>query len=256
MEQAVHQALSKLGQDYTDPFSKVFETYVLQLLREAGVAFLDEATFKSKNLRNSPAVEAIVELTGGNVLVEAKMSLFPDDVVLSDSRDVVFRKLRRVREAIVQGWRVTEILAREQPAQRSDGTQARNYLIVITSRQLNICNGEQLKRMFGDDVFDDIAPESRFGRPSQEQWAWLPPKNMFFLSIEELEHLSGCLRQREVSLWSLLSEGAEAQSKPASSVFQFDQMLGEHTKKWTMPSIQLEARDRVEAELMRFFQTK
>jgi hypothetical protein len=251
MEQAVHQTLSSLGQEYTDYFSKVFERYVLNLLAATPLRYVDEQAFKAKHQRNSPAVEAIIELESGSVLIESKMSLFPDAVISSDSRDIVFRKLRRVREAIVQGWRVTELLSQSGPS--IEGSNRENFLLVVTSRQLNICSGIHLQRLLGPDVFEDILPEDRLGPPSEIQRNLLPAENVFFVSIEEFEHISGCLRQKEIELWPLLKKAAAEQKNPATSVFHFDQLLGEHTSRWTLPDVQQRTRDEVEAQLLRLF---
>jgi len=86
VEQAVHRSLSTLGQKYTDPFSREFEKYVLSLLNETGLMYQSEEEFKTQYGRDSAAVEAIAECAGGRVLIECKMSLFPDEVVSSDSR--------------------------------------------------------------------------------------------------------------------------------------------------------------------------
>lgn len=247
MEQAVHTRMSTLGQDYTDAFSLVHEGYVLQLLRDARVAFEDEATFKKRYSRAAPSVEAIIDCEQATVLVESKMSLFPEEVVASDSPEIVFRKLRRIREAIVQAWRVSELRAPEAEQGRP------SYLVAVTSRQLNVCSGEQLKRMFGQDVFDDILPESRFGAPSDSQLTRLPPQNMFFLSIEEFEHLTGCIGRGQIELPELLRDAAAAQGSSATSVYHFDQLLIGRTTSWTMPDIQLRARDHVEAQFRQFF---
>ena len=153
---------------------------------------------------------------------------------------------------MVQGWRVADVLARAVDGDRVAGQSC--FLVVVTSRQLNVCNGEHLKRLFGDNVYDDILPESRFGRPSEQQFRVLPPKNIFFISVEEFEHLSGCLIEKEVELLPLLSSASDAQKDFASSAFQFDQLLGKHTKKWWVPPIQVSARDRVERELVQFFE--
>ena len=251
IEDAAHRTLSGLGQAYTDPFSREFEKYVLQLLNDSGLQYRGEDSFKAQHGRDAPAVEAILDLDHGNVLIESKMSVFPDEVVFSDSASMVFTKLLRVRQAIVQGWRVAQILSVER--QPETGVARQNYLIVITSRQLNVCNGEQLKRLFGDSVFEQIASKSKLGALSEQQRSFLPPKNMFFISIEEFEHLCGCVSKGEVDIWSLLSSAADAQTDFSTSVFHFDQLLGKYTKKWVTPAIQLQARDRVEAELVDFF---
>lgn len=46
LESAVHKRLSERREDYAKHFSKVFESYVLELIAEAGLTYLDEQTYK------------------------------------------------------------------------------------------------------------------------------------------------------------------------------------------------------------------
>jgi hypothetical protein len=59
--------------------------------------------------------------------------------------------------------------------------------------------------LFGEHVLENIVPESKVGAPNSQQYTLLPPKNIFFISIEEFEHLCGCVRLGEIDLISLLN---------------------------------------------------
>lgn len=244
LEQAAHTALSMFGEAYTQSFSKVYENYVRSLISECALPSIAEDAIKERYGDNAPSVESVIICPNANVFVEAKMSLFPDTVVSSDSGQLVFNKLRRVREGIVQGWKLVDLVANDQE-HWIDVESKRNFQIIVTSRQLNVCNGDHLERLFGDEVFNNICPGSGFGQPTAQQLALLPPGNIFILSIEEFEHLVGCIRKGEVDLGTLMSLASEEQGNPSSSSFHFDQILGRHTKKWTLPLVQERAIERV-----------
>src|SRR5699024_9160377 len=147
LEEAVHTRLSESGQVYTDSFSKVFEDYVIELIRDSGVYAIKDQEFKRIGNASMPAVDALIPSAEGNVLIESKMSLFSDVGLLSDKPRLVKSKLKRIREAIVQGWRVGDLI-RSDEIDLDDAKLADNdYLIIVTSRQLLLGNGRHLQKM-------------------------------------------------------------------------------------------------------------
>lgn len=248
MEDGVHTVLSSLKQAYTDPFSKAFEAYVLELVRDAGLIFVGESELKG-GVNSRPAVEALIHADGCNVFVESKMSLFPDRVLISDRGPEVFVKLRRVREGMVQGWRVGEML-RDGTVHIDDvSNSAEDFLLIVTSRQLNVCSGEHFKRMFGDEIISRINPESSFVGPSELQLRRLPLRNIFILSIEEFEHLAGAIADKSIELVPLLRQAAADNADPKTSSMHFDQILARQVKRWTHPRLIRVTRLRAERRL-------
>lgn len=252
MEEAVHRELSGHGQAYTDPFSRVFESYVLDLVRSTGLDFHSEDEIKGGVL-SRPAVEALICLDGCNIMIESKMSLFPDQVLISDRGPMVFTKLKRVREGMVQGWRVGDLLRDGSVAIEEARSASADFLIIVTSRQLNLCSGEHLSRMFGDDVVHRINPETRFMGPSPEQLKRLPLKNIFILSVEEFEHFTGAIKDGPIHLSDLLEEAADDSENLTTSSMHFDQILGKHVKRWSPPILIQDALQRAEARIAMAF---
>ena len=149
------------------------------------------------------------------------MSLFGDNLIFSDDPKVVFRKLRRVREAVVQGWKVGTLLRSGYFAITDAASAPLDYLLIVKSRQLNLCNGELLLQMLGQEKLMNRNPESSFGSPSIEQLVRLPPRNIFVLSIEEFEHLVGAIAAGDVDLPPLLEEAALKQRRPGGASIHF-----------------------------------
>lgn len=251
LEQAVHSRLATLGQAYTDPFSKVFESYVVELARWSGLPVIDEAAYAAAGNRGLKSVDAIIPLGTANILIESKMSLFHEQVMVSDKAPQVFMKLRRIREAIHQGWEVGRMLRDGYVALEQCATAPEDFLLIVTSRQLNMGSGEHLKRMFGDDVLNRLNPEARAGSPSPAQIERLPARNIFVLDVEEFEHLTGAVQAGDIDLVELLSSAAAACHDPTKSTLHFDQILGPHCKRWHTSPLMTEAIGRVENELRR-----
>lgn len=249
LEQAVHARLSGLGQTYTDDFSKVFENYVVEIAKWTGLPVVDEDAYKKAGNRSLKAVDAIIPLGNVNLLIESKMSLFPDEVVVSDKEPQVFMKLRRIREAVLQGWRVGELLRDGTVDLPQCSAAAQDYLIVVASRQLNVGFGDNLRNMFGDDVFGRLNPEERNAAPSDAQLARLPPRHMFFLDIEEFELLAAGVKAGNIDLRAFLAEVTESIGTPEGARLFFGQLLEGLAKEWELPPLMQEARDRVLEDL-------
>ncbi|HRN82455.1 GapS1 family protein [Nitrosomonas europaea] len=253
LEEFVHIRLSEFGQDYTDSFSQVFEDYVIELIQESGTHAITDQEFKCLGNKGMSAVDALIPHAEGNVFIECKMSLFADAVLLSDHPPFVSEKLKRIRKAIVQGWKVGDLL-RSDKIKLSDAKSADNdYLIVVTSRQLLFGNGLHLKQMVDEQFFDHIFPESNFMSPSKEQLSRMPPQNITILSIEEFEHLVGAVKSKKVTYLSFVQQLSKNASNPKTAKMVADQEIRKYVDKWYIPNLLTNSRDRVVAQLNAVF---
>lgn len=234
MEQAVHKRLSEKRADYADCFSKVFEDYVIELIQQAGINYLSEKVFKKAVGSDKHAVEAIITMDEANVFVESKLTAYSEELFLSDRKPVVWKSLKRVREAMNQGWKVGSRLRDAGLPTWGCTSSKTDFLVIVTSQPMSCATGEHFRRMFNRDIFE---PKGFVGAPTLEQLENLPLQNIVIVSIEEFEHLMGCVRNGEIDLVTFLREVAEAHTDPKTSVMFIDQMLGLKTKKWRLPQL-------------------
>ncbi len=247
MESAVHRRLSERGQAYTQDFSKVFEQYVLELIDEAGIQYLGEAAYKAKVGGDKKAVEAVITHGNTNIFIESKLMTYSDQLTTTDRAPLVWRELKRVLEAMRQGWQVSDHI-RVIDAPEWDCTRAtEDFLIVVASQPINASSGEHLRRLFHDDAFNPAAKKSSW--PTFEQLSRLPLKNILLTSIEEFEHLIGCVINKEIALVEFLHETAEANMNPQMSAMFLDQYLSPKTKAWYQPRALTSAREDAEETL-------
>ncbi|KDR41178.1 GapS1 family protein [Caballeronia glathei] len=240
VEEIVHLRLSELfGEQYTQSFSRVFEDYVTELARESGLPMMTEAEYKAIVGGHMAAVEVMFDGDDCNILIEAKMSLFADDVLLQDSPLVAHRKTKRVRDAIAQGWKVGKLI-RENASLGERFRKPRDFLLVVTSRELYIGGGEMLQRLF---------PAGEFGYPDEEAARCLPLSNVFVMGIEEFERLMGCVKAGEVKLPELLREAALANQDGRTSRMFFSDFLKKYVKAWTLPTVLQEVQQDVEDQI-------
>lgn len=168
------------------------------------------------------------------------MSLFADDVLLQDSETAIYQKTKRVRDAIKQAWQVSKIIRNSSHVYGTRFQNKQDYLLVVTSRELNLGNGERLKRLY--------AP-GRLNYPDAEAEQYLPLSNVFILSIEDFERTIGCVAAGEINLSTILKEAVTANQNGATARMFFSDFIGQYTKRWAIPSVMQDARQAADARI-------
>jgi hypothetical protein len=241
IEDIVHLRLSDLfDAKYTQSFSRVFESYVTELAQESGLRMMDEAEYKRIAGAQMPSVEVILDGDADcNLFVEAKMSKFEDDTILEDSPVWAHRKMRRVREALEQGWKVGKTV-RENPTLAARFGKRQDFLLIVTSRELYIGGGQALQRL--------VPPDAR-GYPDEDTELRMPLSNVFVMGIEEFEHLMGAVRTNKIELPQLLRDAAAANQDGSTSRIFFSDFFSKYVRDtgWTRPQLLLDAQKRVDA---------
>lgn len=211
-EKAIHIRLSSLQKKYSDHFSRVFEHYVVELLEDVGLSPMRDKKFSEISPR-SKNNEAVVCLGEANLIVEAKMGLFPDAVLLKDDPRFLFQKLAALRTALEQGWEVSNQL--RDPRFGKYAVAQRDYLIVVTSTDLRISGGPMLRELF--------KPEGDFAY--FETASTLPLKNVFIMDIQGFELLCMTVKEGRINLPELLESAAEQNQHVGLGSLFFEQYI-------------------------------
>lgn len=244
LEDIVHYKLSDLQDEYTQPFSRLFEQYVMELTRAmAGNAVLEDQ-YRALAGDGLSSLEAVVAFGDCNVLVEAKMSLFGDDVLLTDNVKQAHQKTKRIRDGIKQAWRVGKALRSENSPMPACSAAAQDFLMLVTSRELFIGDGEMLLRLY---------QPGEFNYPDEDSRTNLPLCNIFVVSIENFERLSNAVHAGAVSLPALMKEAVEKNRNPATSAILFDAFIGTYVSGWGLPDLLSRARRDAESRIRRAF---
>lgn len=244
VEDIVHLRLSEqFGEEYTRSFSRVFEDYVTELAVSTGKPCLTEAAYKEILNDSAPAVEAIFEADDCNILVEAKMSFFADDVLLQDSERRTFEKTKKVRDGIAQGWKVGKLL-RKHPSLHPRFSKKEDYLLVVTSRDLLVGGGEMLTRLYEPNALT---------YPDADAERNLPLRNVFVVGIEDYEITMNCVRAGLIDLQAILRKASDANQRGDTSRLFFADFLREHLKACPQPIVLHQARVAAETRLNKVF---
>lgn len=240
IEDLVHLKLSGLQGEYTQPFSRIFERYVIELTEAMAPATLDEEGYRQMLGGEARVMEAAIPCGDCNVFVEAKMSLFADDVLLTDNETQAYQKTKRLRGGIKQAWDVGRALrANPSPIPAFAGA-AQDFLLLVTSRELFVGGGEMLQRLYKAGEFD---------YPDEAAKRNLPLNNVFVLSIENFESLSCAVAAGEVVLPALLKEAAAKNQNPTTSAILFDAFLQKYVSRRRLPDLIESARRASEARI-------
>lgn len=202
IENGVHNKLTQFGQRYTESYSLIFQDYVTDLALKALPNAITEENYKRMCGDHSSVVEAAINLGSCNLFIEAKMSLFHDDVILTDDPLVLSHKTERVRKAIAQGMNVSRaVRCPDSPFHQSFGAAACDYMLVVTSRDLMLITGERLQQLMpGHSVM-----------PSGIEVAeHLPLHNVFIVDILDYELIMAGIAAGKVDLPGLLERAALA----------------------------------------------
>lgn len=240
LEEFVHWRLARLSNEYTEPFSRLFERYVTELAAAMSPQVVTEAQYEALLGPAAPKVEAILPFENCNVYVEAKMALFEDDVLLTDNKIQTFNKTKHVRKAIKQGWEVAQAVRRADSPLPHCRTEGPDFLLVVTSRELGLGCGDQLQRLY---------PAGRLEYADEASRQLLPLTHVFTMSILEFERLSVAVASGAVGLPNLLKEAVERNKNPTTSAIFFDSYLGRHVKKWGMPRLLADTRAAAEQRI-------
>lgn len=253
MEVNVHRRLSEIGGGYSQEFGKVFEKYVVKQLKDANIEYLSEDDYWTVVGKNNNAMEAIVSDGNTNILIDAKLTVYSEYAAIHTEYALAWQSLKRVREAINQGWNVSEKLS--QINNEWICTKAKeNYLFVITSQQFFCCTGEHLRRIFKSDVFDPNKNSQRKQKtPTNAQLNILPVSNIVIMSIDEWEQLIKLVENGVINIFDFSRKVVEANKDSLTSVMVVSQILEKISTNRYLSKTVLEAKNKVLNDVKKYF---
>lgn len=220
LENAVHLRLSASAQAYTDSYSRIFESYVTELAMRSCPKGITEAAYRQRCGPSGKAVEVAIPFGSCNVFIEAKLSLFHDDVILEDDPTVLSHKTVRVRTAIEQGFGVAHSVRQaDNPVYPEFSGAEQDFLIVVTSRDLLLVSGDAMQRLMPDTTLFPV---------ESARAARMPPNQIFILDITDYEQVMCAVAEGKVNLPNLLERASTANLSMVDGRLQ----LSEHID-WT-----------------------
>jgi hypothetical protein len=240
MEGFVHSVLSEAGQDYIDRFSKLFEAHVTSEAAKVRAHFLNESQIASFMPPDKQVPDVLLSFPGCNIFVESKAGLFDESVMIVGHSEIFARKTRALRKAVEQAWSACIWLRREKRAFVQIVNAPKDYLIIVTNRELNASHGTILAKMY---------PAGTLTYPDEDAERYLPLEHIYVLSIEEFERLIAAAALPQFDLPALLEDCITADKNPETQVFLFEQFLDRRQIPMNCSAIVVNAIESAEARL-------
>lgn len=135
--------------------------------------------------------------------VEAKMGLFPDQLLAQDDADFLYERTKSIRRGITQAWSISDWVRSEGSPFRSHAAAEQDFLILFTSRELYMGHGLMMRSLYPSHRFN--YPDGELGQRVER---FMPLQNVFIASIADFERLVGHVQASGRPLAAILKEAA------------------------------------------------
>lgn len=214
LEQAIYRPLRDIDPaDFGRVFGPMFETYVANVLADAGVAFSNEAKLMAQLPGTGKVVDFVVVEDDCNILIDAKgVEMSATGRTATTSHQVYSTIKNSAMKAVVQSMETLGRM-RKAPSGRPWGNNE-TFLIVVTFESLYLGSSSDVGTTFDGSLGADL--QKQFGLPSP-----FPLENVFFLSIREFEDLLARVRAKKTSILRSLRQAKELDRNPKTRKFDF-----------------------------------
>lgn len=216
IEGFVHSVLSEAGQTYINYFSELFEEHVVVEARRMGVPFFDEKAIMKFIPSGTKVPDGLLSFPTCNIFIESKAGLFREPVMTIGNSKIFADRTEPLQTAIKQGWSASTGIRSKGSAPTQILEAKRDYLLIITNKDL---------RVGGGITFESMLPAGTFDFPRYESSQWLSLSNIFFLSIDDFERLVSNSSETGFDLPSILDDCVKADLNPQTRVSLFEQHL-------------------------------
>lgn len=219
----IYDTLKQLDlQRFNHSFGVIFERYVGNIIKDAEIQFAIEADLIKALPGEGKVVDFLINDGEANIFIDAKGVEMAQRGQIAHRRDVVRGASQTsLIKAFEQGLATCarlRLLNDKHPIIKS---RPDNYLIVVTYKELYIGNGRSLSAAIGEEQLSKI-------RATHNNTTDIPNENIYFLTIDEFEHLMALVKGRRINLTSALERAKKDDSDPLTRKFIFDM----HIHSW------------------------
>lgn len=215
------------AQQFMAKFGPMFEAYVENTVRYSGLPYIAENQLKKELNAGGNLVDFIISDEDANILVDAKAVEMSYQGKVSHLAEVVKDKTKvSVLKAIRQAHDVLKQLEHYRSDHPMLKRRSRNYLIVVTFKELYLGNGrtfyEAVAKNAIDEIYDDYS-----GYPI------ILPEDMYFLTIEDFDLFAELIATGTIGLKEGIERAKQSDSNPKTKKFDF----WLHVANWKSGSI-------------------
>ena len=172
---------------FMDAFGPMFEGYVRLGIESTGISFLDEDKLRQLVGSGSKVVDFLIVEPDVNVFIDAKgVEVGLDGMTSYRPGDVTNAVKSSVIKGISQGLTIARLLRTGSHIPKADFTRSRNFLILVSYKDLFLGTAQEFHESYGKGRLDSILQ----GDPADTP---IPLENVFIISIDEFEYLIACV---------------------------------------------------------------
>lgn len=202
---------------FMDRFGEMFERYAEEAIKYANLAFTTESEIKEKLGEKGKQIDFIIHEDGSNIFIDTKGVEMNYKGRVTHSVSLLKDRTRdSVLKAITQAHDV--ICKLNQDSDSQIPSHECNYLLVVTYKDFYLGSGQNYYENIAKEPMDRVYK-------TYEGISVIPPENMYFITIDDLERACTMIRNNEVSLLDIMNEAKKSDLEPKSRKFDFAQHL-------------------------------
>ncbi|WP_292992579.1 hypothetical protein [Nitrosomonas sp.] len=209
-------------------FSGLFESYLSKGLDYANLTYVTEKILKSNLPNHVKCVDYVVYDDYANIFIDAKAVEMPYLGKITGNPEIILNKVKSTAiKAVEQANRLNEYLF-EIRSEKLPQFKKSNYLLVVTCKELYLGSGASLYDSIGKRKLDELYQTI----PNE---ALIDPKHIYFISVDQFDFLMSIIKERNLSLKSLLDQVISEDANPSTRKFDFSQHIYSLDKQAIIP---------------------
>lgn len=203
---------------FMDSFSKIFESHLTKGLNYSNEIYISESTLKKQLPERSNLVDYLITGSDYNVFIDAKAVELPYLGKVSDNPSVILGKVKTsALKAIKQAYEVNNNLL-ELNNDSLPKFKDRNYVLVVTYKELFLSNGKVFYESIAGDKIDVL-------KGNIAKRAIIPMENIYFITLESFELLCSVLNKSSLNIAQVIERAKQNDRDPQTRKFEFNQHI-------------------------------
>lgn len=218
LEHYVYDVVKSINSEkFMNKFGEMFERYVEKSLEYSEIQFLTEADMKESIGETGNQIDFVIKDAGCNIFVDAKAVEMSDRGKTTHSTEILRHQTKNsILKAIKQAHDVIRKVA--DHGINTIAASKHNYLLVVTFKELYLGSGTTYYEVIAKDKVDEIYEEYK-------DYSCIPPENIFFVTIDDLDMLADILKKKAHSLVEILGLSKSHDKNSATRKFIFTQHI-------------------------------
>ncbi len=206
-------------------FGKVFERYVEKAIKYTGLSYQNENQIKQElGKNNGNVIDFIVVDDDANIFIDAKAVEMHSSGKVAHRPEIVNNTTKNsVIKAIKQAHDVLKKLQTTITNSSNLKNRDKNYLVVVTFKELYLGNGRQFYETIAKETIDEI-----YNEYSEDQKISLD--NMYFITIDEFDVFVELIKSGKIGFVEGLEKAKADDQKPETRNFDFTL----HMRSWKL----------------------